>query len=338
MMDHAELTMTSTSEAAAREAAAKVQVVRTGVTGVCSGPEMTAGKLTGRAAVVFFVQRKRDVPAPERIPKEIGGVPTDVVEWDPQPLTMSLGSPPPPRVRPIRPGVGIGLQGTLGMGTLGMMFLYDGQVMALTARHVLEDGTQPIVQPAMSRHDSDIVGSVDEADATLDAAAIRLAVTTPSEPKLRTAFRNCAAFDAARQAAGGPEHSVYLHPFSTYDVEPAWWPRKRWTAIAPAKRGDPVAKIGARTAYTQGYVFADDLQVVMRYAYGTYTMRNTLAIYSSNEKPFAVQGDSGATVFAATGRISTAHATVIAGQGRMSVAVPMETQLEAMFGKGCVAR
>ncbi len=54
-----------------------------GVHGVSVEPKRTGGRETGRAAIVVFVTRKRsgaELPAPERIPSEIDGVPTDVVE------------------------------------------------------------------------------------------------------------------------------------------------------------------------------------------------------------------------------------------------------------------
>ena len=326
-----------TSPAEAKQTYESTLLSRPGVTGVCSGPQTTGGKLTGRDALVVFVQRKRDVPTHEHLPREIDGAPVDVVEFDPQPLTMSLGSAPPPSVRPIKPGVGISSLGSRQVGTLGMMFLYGGQVMALTARHVLDSGCHYVVQPAMSTDDSDVVGGVDEVEAYFDAATVSL-VADHRSPKLRQAIGNCDAFDLARRDEGGLTYSVYLHPFRTTSIDPAWKPNKRWAAISYARRGAKVAKVGAKTGVTHGYVFTDDLTVTMRYTYGTYTIRNTLAIYSANDKPFGTAGDSGATVVAVAGRVSTAYATLIAGHGRMTVAVPIEAQLEAMYGKGCVAR
>jgi hypothetical protein len=52
-----------------------------GVTAVALGHKITEGRDTGKHAVVVFVSRKRaDVPEAERVPSEVGGMPTDVVE------------------------------------------------------------------------------------------------------------------------------------------------------------------------------------------------------------------------------------------------------------------
>lgn len=51
-----------------------------GVTGVDVGPKIVGGRETDTLAIRVYVQRKADVPAEQMIPKEIHGVPTDVIE------------------------------------------------------------------------------------------------------------------------------------------------------------------------------------------------------------------------------------------------------------------
>jgi hypothetical protein len=52
-----------------------------GVTGVAIGNKQAGGSDTGQRALVVFVAEKRDdLPEDERIPPEIDGMPTDVVE------------------------------------------------------------------------------------------------------------------------------------------------------------------------------------------------------------------------------------------------------------------
>jgi hypothetical protein len=51
-----------------------------GVTGLAIGNKMTGGHDTEQRAVVVFVEQKRDVADEERIPSEVDGIPTDVVE------------------------------------------------------------------------------------------------------------------------------------------------------------------------------------------------------------------------------------------------------------------
>jgi hypothetical protein len=52
-----------------------------GVTGLAIGNKTKGGHDTGQRAVVVFVEKKRDdVAGEERIPSEVDGIPTDVVE------------------------------------------------------------------------------------------------------------------------------------------------------------------------------------------------------------------------------------------------------------------
>ncbi|MBI4539871.1 MAG: hypothetical protein HY704_10230 [Gemmatimonadetes bacterium] len=51
-----------------------------GVQGVDVGYKVVGGKKTNRIAIRVYVARKRDVAEEERIPPEIEGIPTDVIE------------------------------------------------------------------------------------------------------------------------------------------------------------------------------------------------------------------------------------------------------------------
>ena len=51
-----------------------------GVTGVDIGPKIVKGKKTDIMAIRVYVEKKRNVPAEIAVPKEISGVPTDVIE------------------------------------------------------------------------------------------------------------------------------------------------------------------------------------------------------------------------------------------------------------------
>lgn len=51
-----------------------------GVTGVDIGYKYTAGKKTDVLAIRVLVKEKKDVPEDLAVPKEVQGVPTDVIE------------------------------------------------------------------------------------------------------------------------------------------------------------------------------------------------------------------------------------------------------------------
>lgn len=59
---------------------------RPGVTGVDIGYKTVGGVRTGTLTLVVYVKSKRDVPEAERIPAEIDGVPTDIVERSFKPM------------------------------------------------------------------------------------------------------------------------------------------------------------------------------------------------------------------------------------------------------------
>jgi len=51
-----------------------------GVTGVGVGYKVVGGRTSSKLAIRVYVEHKREVPEGEAIPKEIRGVPTDVIE------------------------------------------------------------------------------------------------------------------------------------------------------------------------------------------------------------------------------------------------------------------
>ncbi len=51
-----------------------------GVTGVDVGSKYVNGEKSDSLAIRVYVERKRDVPVDAAIPKEIQGIPTDVIE------------------------------------------------------------------------------------------------------------------------------------------------------------------------------------------------------------------------------------------------------------------
>lgn len=53
---------------------------RPGVTGVDIGPKCVDGQDTGILAIRIYVERKEDLPEELALPKEIQGIPTDVIE------------------------------------------------------------------------------------------------------------------------------------------------------------------------------------------------------------------------------------------------------------------
>lgn len=67
---------------------------RPGIRGVGVGFKKVGGRETDRLAVRFYVAAKRTVAASEALPRELDGVPTDVIEFDPHPGRLPTASVP----------------------------------------------------------------------------------------------------------------------------------------------------------------------------------------------------------------------------------------------------
>ena len=170
-----------------------------GVHGVGVGGKTTRGEPTGEISITVFVERKlplSEIPAEQRIPEEIDGVRTDVVE---QPVeTIIQGIPGIPvgtedvdaeEYRPLRGGIQIGRRGGPGRGTLGCICTVTGapnRVIALTCHHVAfrrcaetassEEVGQPIGRSSSTESCHDIFGRLVDAqcDTDVDVALVQL--------------------------------------------------------------------------------------------------------------------------------------------------------------------
>lgn len=183
---------------AIKERAAPRLLAIPGVHAVGVGAKQVAGERTNDVAIAVFVERKRppsELAPEERIPDEIEGVKTDVVEI-PVPTTIQTGPGQlfgAQRVddheyRPVRGGTACSRPGH-GHGTFGCLFTVVGDastVIASTCHHVVydhcsdtashEEVGQPDGETSSSRCCSDIVGTVlaAQCDGQVDIALIKL--------------------------------------------------------------------------------------------------------------------------------------------------------------------
>jgi len=122
---------------------------RPGVTGVDVGYKYVAGRRTNIFAIRVFVRRKGSFAESDRIPTEIAGYPTDVIQACPRFLDDTR------HYDPVVGGISIGACRLELAGTLGMLVLDNvtNAPMALSNFHVLaaDQGWRPgdsITQPA----------------------------------------------------------------------------------------------------------------------------------------------------------------------------------------------
>ncbi len=134
----------------AKEAAETDLLSRPGVTGVDIGYKEVGGKPTDQLAIRVLVEKKRrEVPAAQRVPAEIGGFPTDVIErkfelhvaqktLDQVTLQVDTGT-----YDPLKGGISIGpcraVGGFIYAGTMGLMVTDNAtsQQMLLSNFHVM---------------------------------------------------------------------------------------------------------------------------------------------------------------------------------------------------------
>src|SRR5215471_5410866 len=135
------------------------------VVGVGIGPKVKAGRETTRRSIRFYVVRKvpaGSVPAEFALPREIRGVPTDVIETG---RFVAFAVPiAQRRLRPAKAGCSVGFQFTGSMagyvmaGTLGALVEDgSGSRFILSNNHVLANENalpigSPIFQPGLLDH------------------------------------------------------------------------------------------------------------------------------------------------------------------------------------------
>lgn len=123
--------------------AAKAELMRIpGVVSVGIGLRERGGSGTREPAWRVYVQEKKplsDIPAAERIPPVVQGIPTDVLLWTPlKPLIGFDDEEDTTNYNPKIGGSQIGRKGQSGFGTLGCLVrTADNKVAALTNYHVL---------------------------------------------------------------------------------------------------------------------------------------------------------------------------------------------------------
>jgi hypothetical protein len=273
------------------------------VVGVGVGAKIVKGKATARPSVRLYVAHKLDrplVPPEHRLPPEIEGVETDVVEVGR--LRAQILSPRR-RLRPARPGCSIGFRpeapddGLLMAGTLGAVVARGETRFILSNNHVLANENQlpvgaPIYQP----------GLLDHGDPRTDAIArlSHFAPLTPSGPNRV----DCAIAEILAPELIGTRVLAKVGKLAS--PQP----------IAVVE-GMSVEKVGRGSGYTLGRAYDVSATLTLSYALGDLTFVDQILIRGASGA-FSEDGDSGALVVDVdSGR---AAGLLIGGGGEFSIA------------------
>ncbi|KJK52804.1 hypothetical protein UK23_02225 [Lentzea aerocolonigenes] len=295
-------------------------LTRPGVIGVDIGEKYTAGRPTGKAAIVVYVCAKGP-QHPQQIPAEVGGVPTDVVAEsivlhraritrasDEQPVVAE-------RHPILRGGIGIGPARSFRVvppevekageyviaGTLGAFVITrtdPRKVLGLTTFHVgCVDDSWAVGDEFV--HPSRVDGGVPGADeiAVLDRAALAGSVS----------------------AAG---LKMGARPFRAEVVDVG-----AITGAAQATIGSTVRKRGRTTGLTYGVIVSTDATLRLDFGdgIGVRTLRDQIRVHSSER--FGDHGDSGAVLVDADNRVVGLY---VAGSGSTGFANPIEPVLRQL--------
>ncbi len=145
---------------------------REDVTAIDKGFKYKDEKRTDQLVLRLHVRQKKpdtDLDSKDVFPKEIMGVPVDVIETEFGPQQQAPGLPPRgDRREPIQPGISIGRKGKVGtVGTFGLV-VYDKResfACILSNAHVLAGAKakkgDPITQPGNSASKDDVVATLE---------------------------------------------------------------------------------------------------------------------------------------------------------------------------------
>ncbi|WP_112275113.1 chymotrypsin family serine protease [Lentzea terrae] len=292
-------------------------LARPGVIGVDIGEKYTAGRPTGKAAIVVYVCAKGPLH-PQQIPAEVGGVPTDVVAESIvlHRARLSQAEPVVAERHPVlRGGISIGPARSFRVvppevekageyviaGTLGAFVVTKDtarKVLGLTTFHVgCVDDSWSVGDEFV--HPSRVDGGYPGADqvAVLDRAALAGAVSA-----------------AGLRMGARPFRAEVL------DIGAI-------TGAAKATIGSTVRKYGRTTGLTHGVIASTDATLKLDFGdgLGTRTLRDQIRVQSAER--FGDHGDSGAVLVDADNRVVGLY---VAGSGSTGFANPVEPVLRQL--------
>jgi hypothetical protein len=250
---------------AVKESVEEEILARPGVTGLDIGYKEVGGQRTDVLAIRVIVEAKRDVPSAERIPAEIDGIRTDVIQRG---FVQFMEDTT--RYDPLVGGSSIGTcWGPPGVGTFGVVVQDNatGQLMALSNWHVLVHGVSaqqiPVTQPGPldgGRCPSDVIGVLAQ-NAINEYVDCAVATITNRAMQARIAG-----------------YIGYVHGAGGVSI------------------GDRIKKQGRSSGLTYGDVDTLDATVKIRDSAGVErTFRNQIGIWRAHgvNDVFISQGDSG---------------------------------------------
>lgn len=289
---------------------------RPGVVGVDIGYKEVQGQRTGELAIRVLVERKRDVPAPQRIPAEVQGIPTDVIERKFE--LHGLGVP----ALELAPQLDTGTYDPLAGGiSVGPCRLVRGQVFVGTLGAIVKDNASGEPLLLSNFH----VLCVDKTWAVGDA------LSQPGVPDSgrcpRTVVGNLLRASLGEQVDCAVANVTRGTTCAVAEIGPL-------KGQGLAALGDVVRKRGRTTGLTYGVVDTVDLTVTMSYGgdIGDITLTNQIGIRpdSTRNVKFGDRGDSGSVLVNDRSEVVGLYAAGSSGDEGYGLANPIGPVLTAL--------
>jgi S1-C subfamily serine protease len=284
------------------------------VVGVGIGEKVVLGVATGLLAIKILVRVKypdNEIPAEDRLPATIDGLPVDVEQTGTFRRFAKATSMPDPRTRyrPARPGSSIGFDDPQHLfrmaGTFGAVVTKGGRAYILSNNHVLANEDKlplksPIFQPGL------LDGGIAPGDrvATL-TKFVPLSATKPNKV-------DCAIALADRDSLLSKEILFIGAPKGTAD----------------ATIDMDVHKFGRTSGYRVGRVTSIETDVTVGYEIGSIQFTNQIIIIGRNGQPFSAAGDSGSLILERT--TNRAVGLLFAGSTSHTIANHISDVLKAL--------
>ncbi len=256
----------------------RANVVATGV-----GYKMVGGQRTETASIICSVEKKlpaSSLSAKDLIPREVDGIPTDVIETGP----IRALQAPTGRFRPAPGGVSIGHK-DITAGTLGCWVHRNGQWMILSNNHVLANSNDAAIGDAILQpgpydggRDPDdqlavledfvpieLIGAGSGSDCKIAGAVASLLNS------MAAMLGSSSRLQAIRvQAAENLVDAAIARPLREEDVKPEILHIGAIQGTVPGVLGMAIKKSGRTTGYTEDEIQQVDVTVNVQYGTGRF--------------------------------------------------------------------
>lgn len=282
---------------------------KSGVVSIGIGHKKVNGKKTDQLSVICSVEQKKPkavIQDKDMIPKEIQGVPTDVIETG---VIKAFGTYD--NSRPALGGDSIGHY-AITAGTFGCVVKLFGQRMILSNNHVLANSNEANVGDVILKPGVYDGGKPENQIASLEKWE-EISFIGEGLPDTNCSIANGLAsilnfFSEmfgrksrmraySTQAESNLIDAALARPIINSDISDEIRDIGKVLSVKPAELGMKVHKQGRTTGYTIGFV--DQIDVTTQVSYGTNKtaiFSDQLIISSEDNKSFSQSGDSGSAI------------------------------------------